>query len=84
MNPRDQQAQMAVQAAMQKHGVSPQTLGQIGAMAEATLKDKALYPMFRQQVITSGLADEKELPTAPDPFKIALIASAARRTGGAA
>jgi hypothetical protein len=42
--------------------VAPEMLVKIGEMAAAVIKDKALYPMFREQILQAKLAEESDLP----------------------
>lgn len=45
-----------------ENNISHQQMMRFGEMADATIKDKALYPMFREQMIATGMADETDLP----------------------
>jgi hypothetical protein len=45
-----------------ENNIQPQAMMRFGEMADATIKDKALYPMFREQFIKTGMADETDIP----------------------
>lgn len=51
------QVKQGLSKLMQTSGVQPQTIIQLGDLAMAAIKDKALYPMFKQMVVQSGVAD---------------------------
>ena len=64
-----------VREAMQEEGVSADTLIRLGQMAEAVLKNKALYPQFLQAIIDSDLAEEEDLETEIDYQLIGVFAT---------
>jgi len=66
-----QQAKMSVKQFIEASQIKPQTIVQLGDMAEAALKDKALYQVFREQAMKSGAADEEDVPEKPNPHLLA-------------
>ena len=62
-----QQAKLSVKQFIEASKIKPQTIIQLGDMAEAALKDKALYQVFREQAMKSGAADEEDVPAKPNP-----------------
>jgi hypothetical protein len=52
------EARQIVRQAMQEDGVTPETLINLGKMAESVLQDKSLYPQFLQAVIDNDLIEE--------------------------
>jgi hypothetical protein len=49
-----------VRESILEEGIDPNTLIQLGAMAQAVLNDKSKYPQFLQAVVDSGLAEEAD------------------------
>jgi hypothetical protein len=70
-----EQAKSEVKKIMAEMQIKPQLIVQLGNMAESVFKDKALYPVFREQAIKSGAAEEDDLPTKPDPHLLATFAA---------
>ena len=54
------QTKQMVKESILEEGINPNTLIQLGAMAQAVLNNKALYPQFLQAVVDSGLAEEAD------------------------
>ena len=53
-------AKQVVMQTVQDSGIPPQVYVQLGDMAEAVLRDKALYPQFADQMIKIGVADPED------------------------
>ena len=49
-----------VRESILEEGIDPNTLIQLGAMAQAVLQDASKYPQFLQAVVDSGLAEEAD------------------------
>ena len=49
-----------VRESILEEGINPNTLIQLGAMAQAVLQDASKYPQFLQAVVDSGLAEEAD------------------------
>ena len=64
-----------VRQAMQEEGVSPQTLINIGQLAERVLQDKSLYPQLLQAIIDSDLAEAEDLEADIDYELIGVFAT---------
>jgi hypothetical protein len=60
--------------------VMPEILVMAGQMAEAVIKDKALYPMFRQQVINNKLVEPDDLDKKIDYPSLAVFATMGKIT----
>lgn len=60
--------------------VPPEVLVKAGQMAEAVIKDKALYPMFREQAIKSKLVEPTDLDVKVDYPALAVFATMSRIT----
>ena len=60
--------------------VVPEILVMAGQMAEATIKDKALYPMFRQQAVNSKLVEPTDLDNKIDYPSLAVFATMGKLT----
>jgi hypothetical protein len=56
-----------IQGYIKSRGIDPKKMIQYGQLAEAVLKDKSLYPMFRQRAIQDNIVDEKDLPKQMNP-----------------
>ena len=65
---------------LKQTGQKPDILIQLGNMAEATLKDKALYPSFRQKALSTGINDESDLPPQPNPFTLSIYVALGKLT----
>ena len=59
-------AKQVVIQAVQESGVPPQVYVQLGEMAESVLKDRALYPQFVNQMISTGIADKEDFTNQVD------------------
>ena len=59
---------------LKKHSVSPQLLVDLGEFARATIKDKALYPVFKQAVLQNKVVDEAEMKPGIDYQMLAYFA----------
>ena len=64
-----------VRQAMQEEGVSAETLIRLGQMAEAVLKNKALYPQFVKAIMDSDLAEEGDIPADIDYQLVGVFAT---------
>jgi len=49
-----------VRESILEEGIDPNTLIRLGAMAQAVLNNKSMYPQFLQAVVDSGLAEEAD------------------------
>ena len=49
-----------VKESILEEGLDPNIFVRLGAMAQAVLNNKALYPQFLQAVVDSGLAEEAD------------------------
>jgi len=54
------QVKQMVKESILEEGLDPNIFVQLGEMAQAVLKDKAMYPQFLQAVVDSGLAEEAD------------------------
>jgi len=54
------QTKQMVKESILEEGINPNTLIQLGAMAQAVLQDTSKYPQFLQAVVDSGLAEEAD------------------------
>ena len=59
---RVERAKAETRKFLAENNISHQQMMRFGEMADATIKDKALYPMFREQMIATGMATESEIP----------------------
>jgi hypothetical protein len=64
-----------------ENNIQPQAMMRFGEMADATIKDKALYPMFREQLIKTGMADETDIPTKYNYTILVIISTMGRLAG---
>ena len=69
------QAKAQVMAYIQERGIDPQKMVQYGQLAEAVLRDKNLYPMFRQRAVQDKIVDANDLPPNPNPSVLAIFAT---------
>ena len=60
--------------------VPPEMLVKIGQVAEAVIKDKALYPMFREQAIKTKLVEPDDLDMKVDYPSLAVFATMGKIT----
>ena len=60
--------------------VPPEMLVKIGQVAEQVIKDKALYPMFREQAIKSRLVEPTDLDMKIDYPALAVFATMGKIT----
>jgi hypothetical protein len=60
--------------------VPPETLVKAGQMAEAVIKDKALYPMFREQAIATKLVEPNDLDMKIDYPSLAVFSTMGKIT----
>jgi hypothetical protein len=67
------QARSQVQQYMQAYNIAPEKMIQYGQLAESVLRDRALYPMFRQQAINDGIVDADDLPKQANPSVLAMF-----------
>jgi hypothetical protein len=54
------QTKQMVKESILEEGLDPNIFVRLGAMAQAVLNNKALYPQFLQAVVDSGLAEEAD------------------------
>jgi hypothetical protein len=54
------QTKQKVKESILEEGLDPNIFVRLGAMAQAVLNNKALYPQFLQAVVDSGLAEEAD------------------------
>jgi hypothetical protein len=54
------QTKRIVKESILEEGLDPNIFVRLGAMAQAVLNNKALYPQFLQAVVDSGLAEEAD------------------------
>ena len=54
------QTKQMVKESILEEGLDPNIFLRLGAMAQAVLKDKSVYPQFLQAVVDSGLAEEAD------------------------
>ena len=55
------QMNQQVQGLMKKHNVNPQQLARLGDFAFSAIKDKTLWPMFKNAVVQSKMVDPATL-----------------------
>jgi hypothetical protein len=60
--------------------VPPEMLVKVGQVAEAVIKDKSLYPMFREQAIKSKLVEPTDLDMKIDYPALAVFATMSKIT----
>jgi hypothetical protein len=71
---------------MQEEGVNPQMLVDLGQFARATIKDKALYPIFKQALFQNKIAEPGEIKEGVDYQMLAyfvMLGKVASQLGGA-
>lgn len=73
-----EEAKQAVRAFLEESKIPPKALQQVGNMAEQAIKDKALYPMLRQQLIANKLFAEDDIPENFDYTILATLAAMGR------
>lgn len=79
-----QQVKSALNKFMQRDGIAPQTIVQLGDMAKAAIKDKALWPVFKQAAIRSNVADETDFQGGVDYRLLSFFVTAGKLLRGAA
>ena len=75
---QQQQLAMAKKEVMefiQMNEINPEFMTRVGEMATACLKDKALYPMFRQQLMASGYFEDDDLTQKYNPTQLAVFST---------
>jgi hypothetical protein len=60
--------------------VPPETLVKIGQVADAVIKDKALWPMFREQAIKTRLVEPDDLDMKVDYPSLAVFSTMGKIT----
>ena len=60
--------------------VPPETLVKIGQVADAVIKDKALWPMFREQAIKTRLVEPTDLDMKVDYPALAVFSTMGKIT----
>jgi hypothetical protein len=60
--------------------VAPETLVKVGQMADAVIKDKALYTMFKEQAIASKLVEPDDLDMKVDYPSLAVFSTMGKIT----
>ena len=58
--PDAKSAKKQIATLIQQFKIPPQSIIQIGKMAEQAMKDRALYPMLKDAAIKSGMMDEAD------------------------
>ena len=82
-NPSNKQmfeAKQGIKEYLATVGVSPEMLVKVGQMADAVIKDKALYTMFKEQAIASKLVEPDELDTKVDYPSLAVFSTMGKIT----
>jgi pantoate kinase len=82
MDPQLEQAQAATQQFMQQYGLDARTMASIGQVAQEAIKDKSLYAMLREQLLSSQILTEKELPEQVNYMTLAALATMGSLAGG--
>lgn len=72
------QAKQQVKEFIQMNGISPDFMVRIGQMATGCLRNKALYPLFREQVMNSGYFEDDDLTQRYNPTQLAVFATAGK------
>ena len=83
MDPQLEQAQAATQQFMQQYGLDVRTMASIGQMAQEAIQDQGLYALLREQLLSSQILTEKELPEQVNYMTLAALASMGAMAGGA-
>jgi hypothetical protein len=83
MDPQLEQAQVATQQFMQQYGLDARTMASIGQMSQQAIQDRSLYPMLREQLISSNILTEKELPEQVNYMTLAALATMGALAGEA-
>lgn len=52
---------------------TPDLIVKVGNMAESTLMNKSLYPIFKEQIVKLGVLDEPDLSPTPDPSMLVIF-----------
>ena len=82
MDPQLEQAQAATQQFMQQYGLDVRTMASIGQMAQEAIQDQGLYALLREQLLSSQILTEKELPEQVNYMTLAALASMGAIAGG--
>jgi hypothetical protein len=82
MDPQLEQAQAATQQFMQQYGLDARTMASIGQVAQEAIKDKSLYAILREQLLSSQILTEKELPEQVNYMTLAALATMGSLAGG--
>ena len=82
MDPQLEQAQAATQQFMQQYGLDARTMASIGQMAQEAIQDQGLYALLREQLLSSQILTEKELPEQVNYMTLAALASMGAIAGG--
>jgi hypothetical protein len=61
-------------------GVSPEVLVKVGQMADAVIKDRTLYPVFKEQAVASKLVEPDELDMKVDYPSLAVFSTMGKIT----
>jgi len=75
-----QNAKEQVKNVLQQTGKKPDVLINLGNLAEAALKDKPLYNVFREQALGLGLGADGEIPEQPNPFILTVFVAMGKLT----
>jgi len=82
-NPSNKQmfeAKQGIKEYLASVGVSPEVLVRVGQMADAVIKDKALYTMFKEQAIASKLVEPDDLDMKVDYPSLAVFSTMGKIT----
>jgi len=78
---RVERAKLETQKFLAENNIKPELMMRAGEMALAAIKDKALYPMFREQMIKNGLADKEDIPMKYNYGILTLISTMGKLAG---
>ncbi len=77
-NPQTQQAREMIMQLMEQTGLTPDQLKELGKLAEMSIQDKQVYPMFMERLRRFGLSDAEGLRGDIDYQALAIFATAAK------
>ena len=82
MDPQLEQAQAATQQFMQQYELDARTMASIGQVAQEAIQDQSLYAILREQLLSSQILTEKELPEQVNYMTLAALATMGSLAGG--